>query len=209
MRERKRGARYALLVSGLCAMALGVSLSIQARLGTSPISSVPYVTSLASGLSVGTTTILMNSVFVLLQILLLRGKYRPFQLMQLPVTMLFGGMIDVFLFFLRGVVPESYAAAWALCVLGIVVLSAGVSMCVTANIVTAAGEGIVLAVCEVSRMKFGTMKVCFDSLLVMLAVAFSLLFLGGVEGVREGTVASAFCVGMLAKRFSRFTEKWI
>ena len=49
-----------LLAIGLILMALGVALSIKADLGTSPISSLPYVTSLMSSLSVGTTTIIMN-----------------------------------------------------------------------------------------------------------------------------------------------------
>lgn len=56
-------------------MAFGVVFSIKAALGTSPISSVPYVTSTISGLSVGTTTIIMNFMFVLIQIAILRKKY--------------------------------------------------------------------------------------------------------------------------------------
>lgn len=56
-------------------MAFGVAFSIKAALGTSPISSVPYVTSTISGLSVGTTTIIMNFMFVLIQIAILRKKY--------------------------------------------------------------------------------------------------------------------------------------
>lgn len=48
--------RLLFLCLGLIIMAFGVAFSIQAALGTSPISSVPYVTSAISGLSVGTTT---------------------------------------------------------------------------------------------------------------------------------------------------------
>ena len=63
------------LCLGLTIMAFGVAFSIKAALGTSPISSVPYVTSTISGLSVGTTTIIMNFMFVLIQIAILRKKY--------------------------------------------------------------------------------------------------------------------------------------
>lgn len=49
--------RIALLRFGLMVMAFGVAFSIKGALGTSPISSVPYVTAKISGLSVGTTTI--------------------------------------------------------------------------------------------------------------------------------------------------------
>ena len=87
--------RLALLCAGLVIMAFGVAFSIKAALGTSPISSVPYVTARISGLSVGTTTIIMNFLFVLIQIAILRRQYEWFQLLQFPAAVLFGVMIDV------------------------------------------------------------------------------------------------------------------
>ena len=48
--------RYLLLLAGLLIMAFGLSFSIKANLGTSPISCVPYVISLFSHLTVGTAT---------------------------------------------------------------------------------------------------------------------------------------------------------
>ena len=44
--------RYLFLCAGLCIMAFGVAFSIEASLGTSPISSLPYVSSLLTPLSV-------------------------------------------------------------------------------------------------------------------------------------------------------------
>ena len=66
--------RLAFLCAGLIIMAFGVAFSIKAALGTSPISSVPYVTARISGMSVGTTTIIMNFIFVLIQIGILRNR---------------------------------------------------------------------------------------------------------------------------------------
>ena len=69
---------------------LGEEISgISSQLGTSPISSVPYVISLISPLSVGTATILMHCVFILIQIFILRRRYELIQLMQLPVALIF------------------------------------------------------------------------------------------------------------------------
>ena len=86
--------RYLLLCAGLAITAFGVAFSIKASLGTSPISSVPYVVSLFAPLTVGTATIVMHCVFILLQILILRRQYHPIQLMQLPVAVLFGYLTD-------------------------------------------------------------------------------------------------------------------
>ena len=201
---KNRLGRYGFFCLGLFVMAFGVAFSIKAQLGTSPISSVPYVISLFSPLTVGNITILMHCVFIAIQILILRRRYQPVQLMQLPVAVIFGYMTDFALWAVRGIGPEAYGQRWVICVIGIVLVAFGVSMEVTANAVTLAGEGVVLAVCKVLPIKFGNMKVIFDVSLVATACVLSFAFLHSLEGVREGTVAAAILVGLLAKRFNRF-----
>lgn len=194
-------ARCALLLAGLAVMALGVALSIKAELGTSPISSVPYVSGLISGLSVGTTTIIVNSLFVLAQILMLRSQYEWYQLLQIPVAIVFGLMIDMFSLLMGDIVLSSYIQQWLFCAAGIIFVALGVSMEVTAELITTAGEGLVLAICQVTSFKFGNVKVAVDVTLVILAAAASLLVLGELAGVREGTAAAAVLVGLLTKQF--------
>lgn len=194
-------ARCALLLAGLAVMALGVALSIKAELGTSPISSVPYVSGLISGLSVGTTTIIVNSLFVLAQILMLRSQYDWYQLLQIPVAIVFGLMIDMFSLLMGDIVLSSYIQQWLFCAAGIIFVALGVSTEVTAELITTAGEGLVLAICQVTSFKFGNVKVAVDVTLVILAAAASLLVLGELAGVREGTAAAAVLVGLLTKQF--------
>lgn len=198
--------RWALLVVGLVIMAFGVAFSIKAGLGTSPISSLPYVLSLLPlpvTLTVGTATIAMHVTLILLQILLLRRRYDPFQLAQLPVALIFGSLTDFSVWALQGITVSAYAARWVPCIIGILLVGVGVSFEVTANVVTLAGEGMVLAVCKVFPVPFGNAKIGFDVTLVVIASVLSLVFLGGLYGVREGTVAAAFCVGLVARQVNR------
>lgn len=197
--------RFAFLCLGLTIMAFGVAFSIKADLGISPISTVPYVTSLISGLSVGTTTIIMNFLFVLIQIAILRRQYDWFQLLQFPAAIVFGTMIDVAEYLLQGIQVSNYLEEWLFCIIGIVLIALGISVEVMANLVTTAGEGIVLAICKVAPVKFGNMKMGFDITLVCISVVLSLVFLGGVEGVREGTLAAMIFVGQITK----VTNKWM
>ena len=205
--------RCILLCVGFVIMAFGVAFSIKAALGTSPISSVPYVTSAISGLSVGVTTIIMNCIFVLIQILILRRRYQWVQLLQIPAAVLFGVMIDVSSYAIQGITYTNYFQQWILCVIGIVFVAIGVSIEVTAKLITTAGEGIVLAICQVLPVKFGNMKVAFDVTLVCLSIITSFVFLGHLDGVREGTVAAAVCVGLLTKQFrkpfAKFEERYL
>ncbi|HJK65393.1 MAG TPA: YitT family protein, partial [Methanocorpusculum sp.] len=68
--------RTLLLCIALGVMAVGVALSIKADLGTSPISSVPYVVSLMSEMSVGTATILINAILLVGEILIMRRQFQ-------------------------------------------------------------------------------------------------------------------------------------
>ena len=196
--------RYVLLLVGLSVMAFGVAFSIKASLGTSPISSVPYVVSLFAPLTVGTATIVMHCVF-----LILRKNYHPIQLMQLPVAFFFGYLTDFGVWAVRGVTCDTYWQQWIVCLIGILLVAVGVSLEVKAGVVVLAGEGVVLAICKVlPKIKFGYMKVGFDVTLVVTACILSLVFTGRIQGVREGTVAAALLVGLIAKQLGKLLAKW-
>ena len=201
--------RYLLLFAGLSIMAFGVAFSIKASLGTSPISSVPYVVSLFAPLTVGTATIVMHCVFILLQILILRRNYHPIQLMQLPVAVFFGYLTDFGVWAVRGIHCSTYWQQWIVCLIGILLVAAGVSLEVKAGVVVLAGEGVVLAICKVlPKIKFGYMKVGFDVTLVVIACILSFTFTGHLQGVREGTVAAALLVGLIAKQIGKLLMRW-
>lgn len=201
--------RYLLLLVGLSIMAFGVAFSIKASLGTSPISSVPYVVSLFTPLTVGTATIVMHCVFILLQILILRRNYHPIQLMQLPVAFFFGYLTDFGVWAVQGVRCSTYWQQWIICLIGILLVAVGVSLEVKAGVVVLAGEGVVLAICKVlPKIKFGYMKVGFDVTLVVIACVLSLGFTGRLQGVREGTVAAALLVGLIAKQLGKLLMRW-
>lgn len=201
--------RYLLLLAGLSIMAFGVAFSIKASLGTSPISSVPYVVSLFAPLTVGTATIVMHCVFILLQILILRRNYHPIQLMQLPVAVFFGYLTDFGVWAVRGIHCSTYWQQWIVCLIGILLVAAGVSLEVKAGVVVLAGEGVVLAICKVlPKIKFGYMKVGFDVTLVVIACILSFTFTGHLQGVREGTVAAALLVGLIAKQIGKLLIGW-
>ena len=94
------------------------------------------------------------------------------------------------------------------CLAGIFLVAVGVSLEVKAGVVVLAGEGVVLAICQVLPVKFGYMKVGFDVTLVLTACILSLVFTQSLQGVREGTVAAALLVGLIAKRLGKIWERF-
>lgn len=87
--------RYLVFVIGLYFLAAGIVLIVRSALGTTPISSVNYVLSLNSPLSLGTCTFLINMLLILGQFWVIRkNKTRQDTIeihLQLPVLFyLFG-----------------------------------------------------------------------------------------------------------------------
>ena len=55
-------------------------------------------------------------------------------------------------------------------------LGLGVSLEVAAGLVTTAGEGVVLAICQVFPVKFSTVKIAFDVTLVCISILTSVSY---------------------------------
>lgn len=180
-------------------MSVGIALSIKAGLGTSPISSLPCALNAALPLSVGILTCIMHIIMVILQILIERKNYPLIQLLQLPVGIAFGFAIDIALWLISWWEPSSYFEAVLGCLLGVLVVAFGVACEVVADGIPLCGEGVVIAICRTFGTVFGKTKVIFDLTLVILAVISSLVLVGQVVGVREGTLLAAFSVGAIAR----------
>jgi uncharacterized membrane protein YczE len=195
--------RCFLLIIGLIIMAYGVALSIRAGLGTSPISSLPYALSRLTPLTVGTATIAMHCVLILLQIILLRKNYKPIQLLQLPVALLFGWLTDATLWTVQFLTPQGYIQRWICCLLGIFLVAIGVSFEVNADVVPLAGEGFSMAVSKTFSFPFANVKIGFDCSLVAISCILGLIGMGKLLGVREGTAAAAVLVGLLSKQVTK------
>lgn len=205
--------RIFLLLLGLFIMAFGVALSVKANLGTSPISSLPYVLSLIFPWSMGAFTMLMNSLLVLSQVFLLKRDFRLMQVLQIPIVLLFSLFTDLTL---SMVSARSYVTGYpqqmVLCLVSILVVAFGVFLEVKAKLSYMAGEGVVIAVVRVFKREFGKVKIGFDSTLVVLALICSLAMLHEVRGIREGTVLAALLVGFVIRLFNRhlkFVDTWV
>lgn len=186
-------------------MSIGVDVSIKANLGTTPISCPPYVFSLAFPLTMGATTVIMNMVLIILQIILLRRDYKWIQLAQIIAACIFGLFIDLNMPLLAWIhVSNNYLIQWTLCLLSCFIMGFGVFLEVRAKIIYLAGEGLSLAIANVFQIKFGKAKVYVDVTLLIIGVMSSFVLLQCLKGAREGTVASALLVGTIAQFYNKY-----
>ena len=198
--------RYLLFIIGLFFSALGVAITKKGELGVSPISSVANVMSIQlPQLSLGYWLIIWNCVLILGQFLLLRKKFQWIQLLQVPLSFLFGWFTDFGVWLISFFEPKNYIVQILLVLAGTVVLGFGISLAVTANVILNSGEAFVKALSDTIHKEFGNVKIVFDVSCVAMAVILSFLFFQRLEGTREGTIIAALCTGFVVKFFSKYT----
>ena len=198
--------RYLLFLIGLFINALGVSLVTKASLGTSPISSIPYVLSLNFPLTLGNFTILFSIFLIVLQILILRKNFKIENILQIPVSIAFGYFIDLTMYMFFWVNPQNYLIKIIALLAGCLVLGFGVYIEVLADVVMLPGESFVRAIVQTWNTNFGTTKILFDSSMTIIAGILSFIFFSSLNGIREGTIIAALLVGFIARLFGKYLE---
>ena len=194
--------RYLCFVTGLLINSFGVAFITKAALGTSPISSIPYVLDLRFQPTFGEFTFVLNMVYIVAQVVLLRKDFQPIQLLQVAANLIFSAFIDVSMGLLWWLNPTSVLACAASLLLGCCILGFGISVEVAPNVIVVPGEGVVRTISSVLDKPFGTCKLCFDGSLVAIACALSVLFFGYLSGLGVGTVISALAVGPIVNVFN-------
>ena len=199
---------YILFVIALAINAFGIAFITRALLGTSPITSITYVMSMFTSLTMGQWTIVLNLGFMVLELPFMRKEDLKSDLvcylLQIPTTLFFGSFIDVSMNALSWLQPEMYVLKIASLLLGCVILALGIALEVKANVAMAAGEYFVKAIARRLRTDFGYTKLGFDSSLVALSCIVSYAVMGTIQGVREGTVVAAIIVGPIV----HFISPW-
>ena len=196
MEKRKR---YLIFLVGLFVNSLGVSLITKANLGTSPISSIPYVLSLNFPFTLGNFTIFFSIFLIVLQLIILRKNFKLEHILQIPVSIIFGYFIDLTMILFSWVNPEAYIMKIVYLLIGCLILGVGVYMEVLADVVMLPGESFVRAIVLTWKTNFGTTKICFDVSMSVIAAVLSFVFAGRLAGIREGTVIAALLVGFIAR----------
>ena len=196
--------RFLFMIVGLIVTALGLAVCVRADLGISPITTLAYALNRAfPTLSLGTYVFFQHVVFFILTVVLLRKDFKPFQLLQLPCSFLFGYFVDFWEILLRSLTFDSYFARILLLLVGCVIVAFGFSMSYTSRVALEANTAFLNAFSLRSGKPYSTLKTLTDVLIVVLAAAVALIFLHTIVGIREGTIIAAVIIGPIAGFFNK------
>ena len=209
------GKRLLIYVLGMYLMAVGVVFSSRSDLGVSPVSSlgnVLYRIGSSAGapeyVNLGNCTTGVFCLYLLAEFLVLRRDFKPAMLLQILASLLFGQLVNLASAMLYALpAPGSYVMQLVYLLISIPLVSAGVMLYLTPNLLAMPGEGLCLAVSQKTGLSMGTAKTIFDCTVVVLSVVASLLYFRSLVGVREGTVICALLVGFVFKLLQKPFQK--
>ena len=205
----KKFNRYWIYLLSLFIISLGASLSIKANLGTSPLICLPYVSSLITKLTVGEIMFVFTLIFILIQVVLLRGDFEKRQYLQLVIGTIFSFFVDFSLMLVDFINPVGYASQMALLLVSCLVVAFGVLLEIQTEIVYLPADGVIVAISKVLKKEFSTVKPFVDTSMVIIAAVLSVVFLGYLAGVREGTIISAVIIGPIVRLLKTHLDKYV
>lgn len=203
-----------LYILGLFLLTLGVSFSIQANLGVSPVSSLAYAFSLTSGLSIGITTVLANVIFIVVQLILNKSFNMKEYAIQLIISFLFGLFMDATLLLVELLpAPQTIITKSIYLFISLFIVSAGLLGYFTAKLPLMPYDALTYVISERFKLKFGRAKITSDLINVSLAGVVCLIFIHSFGSIGIGTVIAAIFVGKILgwaiKRFQQQLLQWI
>lgn len=193
--------QYLTFLVGAFICAMGIGFISRAALGSSPLSSLPFVLYLSTKIHMGSFTFAANMLFLVLESAL-RRRIGWYQALQVAATIAFSYCID----FALTVIPTQLNGPLPMkllyLVIGCLVMALGITLEVFGDVVILPGEGFVQALAEKTGWEFGNVKVGFDCTLTAIAAVISLFVFHRLNGVGVGTLVSALVVGQIINLYS-------
>ena len=189
----------------------GTAFMNLSHLGTASISAPMLALSKFTPLSFGTWFFILNGLYFIVQLLLLRRNFPRSGWLQIPVTLYASVMLDVWVHLLHPVADAmtvNYGGKLLVAVIGMLIVAVSLSLVVAANVLYMPADGIVNAMASVFGMRFSKVKLGFDLFCVIVTVALTLALLDKFDTVREATLISAL-VGPIMGRVLPTMERFI
>ena len=201
--------RYSLFLIGLFIASMGVAFSTKAGLGTSPVASVPYSVSLVNTmLTFGGWLNLLSLIQIITQVILLKGKVNYIEIgVQTVLAFVYGYLTNFSVWLIRDISVTAYPMKFCFMLLGCVILAFGIWVQLKGAVAMLPGEAMNRAISKVSSFKYENVKIFFDILYIAVSAIICLIFIGKLEGVREGSIIAAVLVGSIIKLYNNIYDK--
>lgn len=192
MKNKQLPRRILQYMAGLVCMAIGLVLLKRTYWGVSPITAVPDAVANITPLSLGSATIWLHVLCVLLQIAV-QKRVTVKSLLCLCVGVPFGWLVDGFMW-----LWDPQLLFWQKCialVLGIAIQGFGVALISGCDMMLPAPDEFNNVFARVYGKKLSNVKMAADAVYVLTAIVINLLSVGSLASVGVSSVASVLLTG--------------
>ena len=200
MKQSQKGKlalRVLIYCVGLMLIAFGVAISVNSNLGVSPVNSLPYVVSQIIGVRMGICVTVIFCFYILLQAILLGKEFQIVNVLQILFSTLFGYFVDFAKLLVGDFALPTYGGKLVMLAASIVLIALGVLLYMDVQLVPMPMEGLSSCIAKKLGKPFPTMKTIVDCIVVGTGIVLCFVFLGGLDGIREGTVITAVVTGKI------------
>ncbi|MBS4218236.1 hypothetical protein KHA96_07915 [Bacillus sp. FJAT-49711] len=171
---------------------IGASLTLKAAIGVMGFDALTQSISFLSGIKVGTVGMILNCSFVLGQWILLRKDFNFRHLLQVPMSILIGIVIN-FIFYdvLGSFIFDHYIVKLILLLVALIILAFAIGAVMALDVVTFALEGFCMALAKKTKWNFVLVRQGIDIVCILLVILLTFGFSLQLT-IREGTI-----IGML------------
>ncbi|RWZ54711.1 YitT family protein [Halobacillus fulvus] len=190
--------RFFYYLTGIILLSLGIALTIQSRLGTSPFDALLVGLYRTFGLTIGSWEIVVGFSMIVFNSIV--SKKRP-ELFAIATSLFTGAGIDFWMFIVRDtIVPESILAQSMTFFLGMVISGLGIAINLQADFAPNPFDRMMLVVKQVTGWTISFSRIVISIFLVIIAA-----FFGGAIGI--GTILITLFSGPLIHLFMTYVDR--
>lgn len=203
----KQCKRIVVLCIAVALIGLTCAMTMKADIGLGAYDANTKLFSNITSIQVGTVSIIVNSLCVLVQFIILKKDFTVFHLAQVPISIFLGVVINfAYYTLLEPIVLTTYMSRVIMFTVGIIGCSFAVGIVMVLDIVTMALEGACMAVAGKTGKKFHVIRQLVDVVLIVFVLGFC--FIGNMDMIlREGTIISALIFGPSMGFFMFYQKK--
>lgn len=204
----KEFKRYVALCVFIILTGMGAAITLKAAIGVGAWDAFAQTLSNFTKIKVGTISIIVNSLCVVGEILILKKDFKLIQLLQVPVSILLGSVINIIYYDVLGRLElNNYFLRFILLIIGYVFIAFVVGAVVVLNKVTLAIEGLCLAVSQKTNIAFSKLRQAVDIICIVIILIMTFVFSLPFT-IREGTVIGMIIYGPLIGIFMKRIKVW-
>lgn len=198
MKKSSIKIKYAFYILGILILTLGVSLTIQSNIGTSPFDALLVGLSVTVGLTVGSWEIIIALILIFCNALL--NRERP-EVLGLITALITGMGIDMWLFLLHNlIIPELWLSKFICFGIGLVIIGLGTAIYLQTNFAPIPIDRLTLIIQDLTKTNILFSRTLIYLLFLIMATIFS-----GPIGI--GTILTVCLGGPILNYFMPITKK--